>query len=93
MEVDVAVNLGSALATIAVMVALFVRVDKRIDGVDSKFESKVDAIARDLVDVKVSVARIEGHLDARSGYERAGDGRSVPEPAVDQPPGSYRQTG
>lgn len=89
MEVDVVVNLGTALTTIGVMVTLFVRVDKRIDGVDTR----IDGLARELVDVKVSVARIEGHLDARSGYMRAGDGRFVPEAAADHPSTGHLQTG
>lgn len=83
------VNLGTALTTIGVMVTLFVRVDKRIDGVDTR----IDGLARELVDVKVSVARIEGHLDARSGYKRAGDGRFVPEAAADHPSTRRPQTG
>ena len=82
MEVDVVINLGTALTTIGVMVALFVRVDKRIDG-----------LAREMVDVKVSVARIEGHLETRSRYKRAGDGRFVPEVAADHPSTGHIQTG
>ena len=64
MGTDVVVNLGTAIATIGVMVALYVRVDRRIDRLDAKF----DGLARDVVDVKVSVARIEGYLESRDGF-------------------------
>lgn len=143
MEADVVVNLGTAIATIGVMVALFVRVDKRIDGVemridrlDSKFETKfdktdvrfdkmdarfeerfdrvdvrfdkmdakfearfhrtdakIDDMARDIVDVKVSVARIEGFLEAREGFIPVGTNRPGSEPTAEQPATGYRQTG
>ena len=151
MEADVVVNLSTAIATIGVMVALFVRIDKRIDGVemridrlDSKFETKfgktdvrfdkmdarfedieagvegrfdradarfgerfdrvdvrfdkmdgkfeagfhrtdakIDAMARDIVDVKVSVARIEGFLEAREGFIPVGTNRPGSEPTAE----------
>ena len=63
MAADVLVDLGTGMAIIGVMIALFLRADSRIDKVDAKF----DAMAQDIVDVKVSVARIEGYLHARDG--------------------------
>ena len=100
MPVDVLVDLGTGMAIIGVMITLFVRVDSRIDKVDAKFESrfdrtdaKFDAMAQDVVEVKVSVARIEGYLQARDGLRPAGSDQPVSQPDIDQPPTSYRQTG
>ena len=76
MEADVVVNLSTAIATIGVMVALFVRIDKRIDGVemridrlDSKFETKFDKMdvrfgeRFDRVDVRFD--KMDGKFEAR----------------------------
>lgn len=143
MAPDALVDLSTAVAIIGVMIALFLRADRRIDEVearsdsrfdkvdarfdkmDSKFESrfekmdsdfgsrfdKVDArfekmdskfgkmdskfdfMAQDIVEIKVSVARIEGYLQARDGYAPGGRDRPASRPDVDQPPGGYRQTG
>ncbi|MCY4372063.1 MAG: hypothetical protein OXF41_22145 [bacterium] len=100
MPIDVLVDLGTGMAIIGVMITLFVRVDSRIDKVDAKFESrfdrmdaKFDAMAQDVVGVKVSVARIEGYLQARDGFGPAGSDQPVSQPDTDQPPTSYRQTG
>ena len=100
MAADVLVNLGTGMAIIGVMIALFLRADSRIDKVDAKsdarfdkvdarfdkvdaksesrfekMDTKFDAMARDLADVKVSVARIEGYLQARDGFAPAGTDR------------------
>ena len=82
MEADVVVNLGTALSIIGVMLALFARVDKRID-----------VLARDVVDVKVSVARIEGYLEARDRFPPGGKDRPASEPAGEPPATGFRHTG
>lgn len=78
----------------------FDKVDERFEKMDAKFESrfdrmdaKFDAMAQDIVDVKVSVARIEGYLHARDGFAPAVRDRPASQPDVDQPPAGYRQTG
>ena len=58
---------------------------------DAKFETKIDAIARDLVDVKVSVARIEGYLESQGGFLPAGKDRTSPEPDTEERTTGYRQ--
>lgn len=89
MEADVVVNLGTALSIIGVMLALFARVDKKIDGVDKR----IDGLARDVVDVKVSVARIEGYLEARDRFTPGGKDRPASEPAGEPPATGFRHTG
>ena len=122
MAADVLVDLGTGMAIIGVMIALFLRADSRIDKLDAKYESrfdktdakyesrfdktdakyesrfdkldaKFDVMAQDLVDVKVSVARIEGYLQARDGFTPGARDRPAARPDVDQPPAGYRQTG
>ena len=100
MAADVLVDLGTGMAIIGVMIALFLRADSRIDKLDAKYESrfdktdaKFDAMAQDIVDVKVSVARIEGYLHARDGFTPDARDRPVSQPDIDQPPAGYRQTG
>ena len=118
MAADVLVNLGTGMAIIGVMIALFLRADSRIDKVDAKsdarfdkvdarfdkvdaksesrfekMDTKFDAMARDLADVKVSVARIEGYLQARDGFAPAGTDRPASQPDIENPPTGYRQTG
>ena len=93
MAADVLVDLGTGMAIIGVMIVLFLRADSRIDKVDAKFESRFDAMAQDIVDVKVSVARIEDYLHARDGFTPSGSDRPVSQPDIDQPPAGYRQTG
>ena len=89
MAADVLVDLGTGMAIIGVMIALFLRADSRIDKMDAKF----DVMAQDLVDVKVSVARIEGYLQARDGFAPGARDRPAARPDVDQPPAGYHQTG
>nr|WP_208323865.1 hypothetical protein [Microbacterium sp. Be9] len=36
------------------------RVDDRIDAVDEKLSTRIDAVAADVTDLKISVARLEG---------------------------------
>ncbi|WP_347123778.1 hypothetical protein [Microbacterium sp. SY138] len=36
------------------------RIDDRIDAVDEKLSTRIDAVAADVTDLKVSVARLEG---------------------------------
>ena len=36
------------------------RIDERIDAVDEKLTARIDAVAADVTDLKVSVARLEG---------------------------------
>ena len=36
------------------------RIDDRIDAVDEKLSTRIDAVAADLTDLKISVARLEG---------------------------------
>ena len=100
MTAYVLVDLGTGMAIIGVMIVLFLRADSRIDKLDAKFESKIDKVdakfdvmARDVVDVKISVARIEGYLQARDGFAPSAGDRPVSRPDVDQPPSGYRQTG
>ena len=74
--------LGSATTTIGVMIALYVRLDTKIDNaksdldtkidsVKSDLDTKIDGVARDVVEVKVAVARIEGYLEAGGSFTRA----------------------
>ncbi|MFK0239956.1 hypothetical protein ACIQTX_03770 [Microbacterium sp. NPDC090281] len=36
------------------------RIDDRIDAVEEKLSSRIDAVAADVTDLKISVARLEG---------------------------------
>ena len=78
--------LGTGLAIIgvnlAVSIALYIRLDTKIDGV-----------ARDVVDVKVSVARIEGHLEARDGFTAARSLASDSESDAEMASAEFRQVG
>ena len=70
--------------------------ESRFDKVDARFEkmdAKFDGMSSDLVDVKVSVARIEGYLQARDGFAPAVRDRPASQPDVDEPSAGYRQTG
>lgn len=84
MTADVLVDLGTGMAIIGVMIVLFVRAGSRIDNLDAKFESRLDkmdaksdAMARDVVDVNISVARIEGYSQARNGFSPSSGDRPV----------------
>ena len=50
-------------------------------------------MAADIVEIKVSVARIEGYLEARDGFRPAGADRRASSPTVEQETVGYRQTG
>ena len=96
MESDVVVNLGTALSIIGVMLALFARVDRRIDGVEERVDGvdkRIGGLARDVVDVKVSVARIEGYLEARDRFMPGVKDRPASEPAGEPPATGFRHTG
>ena len=58
---------GMSMTTIGVVIALYVRLDGRIAGLDAK----VDSLQRDTADLKAAVARIEGFLAARDGFMAA----------------------
>ena len=36
------------------------RLDDRIDGLDRKLSTRIDAVAADVTDLKISIARLEG---------------------------------
>ena len=56
--VGVVLTLGTSLfAAGAWMVR---RIDDRIDAVDQKLSARIDAVATDVTDLKISVARLEG---------------------------------
>ena len=56
--VGVVLTLGTSLfAAGAWMVH---RIDDRIDAVDQKLTARIDAVATDVTDLKISVARLEG---------------------------------
>ena len=98
--------LGSATTTIGVVVALYVRLDTKIDnaksdleakldtkidGVYEKLDTKIDGVARDVVEVKVAVARIEGYLEAGGSFTRAH--HASPQGETAEVPTEYRRTG
>ena len=69
---------GMSMTTIGVVIALFVRLDRRIadldakvDGVYYKLDGKIGNLERDGADLKVAVARVEGYLEARDGLTTA----------------------
>ena len=62
---------GMSMTTIGVVSALFVRLDRRIDGVYHKLDAKMSNLVEDVVDLRVAVARIEGYLEARDGFATA----------------------
>jgi hypothetical protein len=56
--IGIVLTLGASLfATGAWMIR---RIDDRIDAVDEKLSSRIDAVAADVTDLKISVARLEG---------------------------------
>jgi hypothetical protein len=56
--IGVVLALGSSLfAAGAWMVR---RIDERIDAVDEKLSTRIDAVAADITDLKIAVARLEG---------------------------------
>lgn len=90
----IGVNIGVG---IALYIRLDTKIDTKVDGVyqklDAKIDTKVDGVAADVVDIKVAVARIEGHLEARDGFTAAGPVRSDPEPDAEPASPEYRKVG
>ncbi len=145
MQTDVFVNLATALATIAVVITVFIRLDHKdkarfdkldqklsnkidkldqklntksdtntdkldekldtkihkldekldtkIDKLDRKWEGKFERITRDLFEVKISVARIEGFLESHFGVSPPTKSRPVPEPGTEEATTSHDQRG
>ena len=56
--VGVLVTLGTSMFVGAARMVR--RIDDRIDAVDEKLSTRIDAVAADLTDLKISVARLEG---------------------------------
>ena len=56
--VGVVVTLGTSL--FAAGAWMIRRIDDRIDAVDEKLSTRIDAVAADVTDLKISVARLEG---------------------------------
>ena len=68
---------GMSMSTIGVVIALFIRLDGRVAGVDAR----VGDLQRDNSDLKAAVSRIEGYLAARDGFGTAG-ADPAPAPSV-----------
>ena len=68
--------------------------ETRITGLDTKFGGKLDAMGRDISDIRERLGRVEGHLMAPEGFRLR---RPQPPAAVDPPsedPGTdQRQAG
>ena len=77
--VNLIAELGTGAAIIGVVAALLIRLD-----------NKIDAVARDVVDVKVAVARIEGHLGPRDGFVAARRAGADPETTATPAPAEVR---
>ena len=56
--VGVVVTLGTSMFVGAARMVR--RIDDRIDAVDEKLSTRIDAVAADVTDLKISVARLEG---------------------------------
>ena len=56
--VGVVVTLGTSMFVGAAW--MIRRIDDRIDAVDEKLSTRIDAVAADVTDLKISVARLEG---------------------------------
>lgn len=56
--VGVVVTLGTSMFVGAAR--MIRRIDDRIDAVDEKLSTRIDAVAADVTDLKISVARLEG---------------------------------
>ena len=56
--VGVLVTLGTSMFVGAARMVR--RIDDRIDAVDEKLSTRIDAVAADVTDLKISVARLEG---------------------------------
>lgn len=58
---------GKSMTTIGVVIALFVRLDRRIAGLNGLYHKLAD----DITSLQVGMARIEGYLKARDGFMTA----------------------
>ena len=56
--ISVVLTLGTSLFIGAAWMVR--RIDARVDGLDEKLTSRIDAVAADVTDLKISVARLEG---------------------------------
>jgi outer membrane murein-binding lipoprotein Lpp len=56
--IGIALTLGTSLFAAGVWMVR--RIDDRIDAVDDKLTARIDAVATDVTDLKISVARLEG---------------------------------
>ncbi|MBT2496377.1 hypothetical protein J7E45_12240 [Microbacterium sp. ISL-59] len=56
--VGIVLTLGASL--FAAGAWMIRRIDDRIDAVDEKLSTRIDAVAADVTDLKISVARLEG---------------------------------
>ncbi|GEC76886.1 hypothetical protein [Microbacterium maritypicum] len=56
--VGVVVTLGTSMFVAGAW--MIRRIDDRIDAVDEKLSTRIDAVAADVTDLKISVARLEG---------------------------------
>ncbi|MYK73878.1 MAG: hypothetical protein F4017_04695 [Acidimicrobiaceae bacterium] len=53
---------GSWLTLVGLIFFQFSRLDTKINALDTKFDTKIDALGRDVTDVRERLARVEGHL-------------------------------
>ena len=74
---------GMSMATIGVVIALFVRLDRRIDGVYNKLDARIGNLGQDGVELKVAVARIESYLQARGGFVTAAADPPAPSASIE----------
>ncbi|MFJ6532888.1 hypothetical protein [Microbacterium sp. NPDC091662] len=56
--IGVVLTLGTSL--FAAGAWMIRRIDDRIDAVDEKLSTRIDAVAADIIELKISVARLEG---------------------------------
>ena len=56
--IGVVLTLGTSFIAAGAWMAR--RLDDRIDGLDRKISTRIDAVAADVTDLKISIARLEG---------------------------------
>ncbi|WP_017203443.1 hypothetical protein [Microbacterium algeriense] len=56
--IGIVLTLGTSLFTAGAW--MLRRIDDRIDAVDEKLSTRIDAVATDITDLKIAVARLEG---------------------------------